>query len=483
MADVLDQHQLRLTALHLPAPHEPVRWVATSELLDPGPFLEGSELLLTTGLETKGWRSEWDAYVGRLVEVCVAALGIGTGLTHARPPRSLVTACERHGLNLIEVPRGTTFVAISRQTAQLLEESEAKASRAGFELQRRLTAAATRPDPTVSILNTLARLLSGAACTLSTTGEVLAGPFGPESLPIDQIVVEIERIRRHGLRAAASVAGVAVQPLGLTGRPSAYLAALVPGPPTDGSRSAVTTAAALLSLIAQQERSRTESRRLLHAKVLQSLVEGDPGTAQLLLEIEPAGSRLAATIRMIRAAGTVQQLDDARSQLDSLGVVTAGDAELSAAAPADRAERVARQLVGSGLLVGLGETTTLADARTSHYTAGIALTQATEAVPYVPWEGILGEGLLTLIAPETAAAFASSLLGGLDLVQLTTLRSFLRHHGAVLKVADDLGIHRNTARNRLSAIETTIGGSLDDPQLRATAWLAIQALPRRSTPS
>ncbi|WP_329000266.1 PucR family transcriptional regulator [Kribbella sp. NBC_00709] len=476
VAEIVDLPGLRLSAVHLPAPDRSVRWVAASELPDPAPFLEGSELLLTTGLDTKAWRSQWDGYVARLADVPVAAIGIGTGLTHRTPPRGLVAGCERHGVNLIEVPHETAFVAVSRLTAELLEESEAKATRAAFDLQRRLTAAATRPDPTVSVVDTLARLMSGAACIMSADGELLVGPFGPErdALPRDQIVVEIARIRRQGLLAAASVAGIAVHPLGLTGRPSSYLAVL--GSPTAGSRGAITTAVSLLGLIAEQERSRTESRRLIHDKAVRLLIDGDPTTAQLILEVQPAGFGLPSTVRILRATGADEQLDDARSQLDVLRVVAGGDGELCAAAPADRAERLAEQLAGSGLLVGVGQATALAEARASHHTAGLALAHATESTPVVPWERIRGEGPVTLIAPDTAAAFATSLLGALDPVQLATLRSFLRHHGAVLKVAEDLGIHRNTARNRLAAIETELGGSLDDPQLRVNAWIALQAL-------
>lgn len=43
-----------------------IRWVATSELPDPTPFLEGGEILLTTGIETRTWGREWDDYVRRL---------------------------------------------------------------------------------------------------------------------------------------------------------------------------------------------------------------------------------------------------------------------------------------------------------------------------------------------------------------------------------------------------------------------------------
>src|SRR6478672_10176428 len=99
---VLAQNELGLHAVHVPAPDLDVRWVATSELLDPAPFLEGGEVLLTTGLNTAGWRREWRGYVERLVTARVTALGLGTGLTYDRPPAALVQACRDVGLNLVE---------------------------------------------------------------------------------------------------------------------------------------------------------------------------------------------------------------------------------------------------------------------------------------------------------------------------------------------------------------------------------------------
>ena len=69
VGSVLALNELALHAVHVPAPELDVRWVATSELLDPAPFLEGGEILLTTGLETRGWRREWDGYVSRLADV------------------------------------------------------------------------------------------------------------------------------------------------------------------------------------------------------------------------------------------------------------------------------------------------------------------------------------------------------------------------------------------------------------------------------
>jgi purine catabolism regulator len=483
IAEVVAQPDLHLSTVVLPAPDRAVRWVATSELVDPAPFLEGFEVLLTTGLEAKDWSEEWDDYVRRLVDVPIAALGIGTGLSHAVPPSGLIRACERHGLNLVEVPREIPFVAVSRRTAQLLEEEAIEATRVALDLQRRLAEAATRPRAARSIVETLGRLLGGAACTLSVDGHLLDGPFGPElgSLPTHEIAEEISRIRLQGLRAAASIAAgdartVAIHPLGLSGRPTSYLAALIPGRPTDGQRGAVATAVSLLGLVAEQERSSAEARRLLHDRAVQLLVADQPTTAQVLLDVQPETTRLPEQIRLLRVAGTAERLADARAYLDQEGIVCGGDGELCVVAAAAAAPGLAHALAARELLVGVGELVALANASVSHNTAGRALAQATRPVPVVTWERIVNDGALALIDPERAAAFAASFLAGLSDVDLETLRSFLRHHGSRLKVAEELGVHRNTVRNRIDAIESALGGSLDDPQLRVNAWIALQAL-------
>lgn len=224
LVDLLDATELRLRAVHLVDAPPPLHWVATSELTDPTPYLEGGELLLTTGLETKGWRREWHAYVERLVAVGVAGLALGTGLTHQASSKSLVDACRRHGLSLLEVPRKTPFVAVSREAAALLQHEEAAAAKVALELQRELTRSARGLDPR-ALLERLAILVDGAAAVLSRTGAVVDGPYGPHAhaLDLEAAAAEVHRIRGGGLRASSAVstpAGTtAVSPIGLQNGP------------------------------------------------------------------------------------------------------------------------------------------------------------------------------------------------------------------------------------------------------------------------
>ena len=99
-----------------------VRWVHSTELPDPTPWLKGGEVLLSTGLQLDGPRSQRE-FVDRLADHGIAGLGFGTGLTHRRLPAALVTAAGKRGFPLFEVPYELPFIAITERVfAHLLDE-------------------------------------------------------------------------------------------------------------------------------------------------------------------------------------------------------------------------------------------------------------------------------------------------------------------------------------------------------------------------
>ena len=233
-----------------PAPGAPpldgpvLRWVATSELADPTPYLEGGELLLTTGLGTRGWSQEWTAYVDRLADAGAAALGLGTGLTHPALPDALVQACAARGLVLLEVPRATPFVAVSRAAAELLQDQEAATTRLALDLQRRLTRAALGLDLR-PLVERLAQLLDASVALVQRDGVPAEGPLGahPETLDLDLVRAEVAGIKGQGLGAVSTTTRdrdtTVVRPIGLAGRPELYLAVCLPGGLDEPQRSAV----------------------------------------------------------------------------------------------------------------------------------------------------------------------------------------------------------------------------------------------------
>ena len=320
VALLLQQTELRLRAVHLPRPDAAVRWVATSELEDPSPFLEGGELLLTTGLATQGWRSQWNGYAERLAGSGVTSLALGVGLTHRRAPAALVRACEQHGLNLLEVPRETTFVAVSRAAVRLIEQRDESEARLALETQRQLTAAAVRDDSRHAVVGRLAQLLDGAAFLLSADGRVEVRPTGPRRQLADRGRGRgATRIRSQGLRAASTTSDDQqtrlVVPVGLQGRPGYYLAVAVPGRVTNVRRSAIATAVALLGLTVEQERDRRETRRRLRGKTYELLTRGQVDAAVVVGEASGVPA-LPGRVQVVQASGPEDALEDALAELE-----------------------------------------------------------------------------------------------------------------------------------------------------------------------
>jgi PucR family transcriptional regulator, purine catabolism regulatory protein len=102
--------------------HAHVRWVHSTELTDPTPWLRGGELLLTTGVQLRE-PSVQRELIERLADHDIAGLGFGTGFTHKRLPPALVNAARKRGFPVFEVPYELPFIAITeRAFAQLVNE-------------------------------------------------------------------------------------------------------------------------------------------------------------------------------------------------------------------------------------------------------------------------------------------------------------------------------------------------------------------------
>ena len=112
VADLLAEPDLGL-ALATPAADvtRPIRWVQTTELLDPRPYLRPDELVCTVGTSLTS-----DEAVRTFVEAIAgmaAALCFGLGDVHDHPPGTLGEACRRAGIPLLTLPYGVAFLAVA----------------------------------------------------------------------------------------------------------------------------------------------------------------------------------------------------------------------------------------------------------------------------------------------------------------------------------------------------------------------------------
>ena len=153
--------------------------VHIAELEDPTPYLEGGELLLTTGIPVAGPAAKMEAYIKRLMDRDIAALGLGLGAGVDEVPPGLAELCQAAGLELLLVPAGTPFMNVSRAYWDLVGKEGQADLAASLGTQTALARAAAQPDALPSVIKALAQALGGWAAYLPTDNG--AATLWPES--------------------------------------------------------------------------------------------------------------------------------------------------------------------------------------------------------------------------------------------------------------------------------------------------------------
>ncbi|CNF26681.1 Putative regulatory protein [Mycobacterium tuberculosis] len=457
LAAVAALHQLGLRSRTGPLPDAPVVWVAVSELEDPTPFLEGGELVLTTGMRLTSANAA--AYVSRLVERGVAGLGFAVGVIHETVPPELLAAAREQGLVLLEVPRPTPFIAIGKAVSRMLAAEWYEDVTRAYQAQRELTRAAlTGPG---AVVTRLARLLGGWALLLDASGDVRhAEPAGARGRA-GALAPELARLRR---RPASSISlavpddHVAVQRIGLGGPPRGFLAVGTDAPLPHAAHTIVGAAVALLTLQSETPRTGRELRASLAALLL-----GRPDAA-------PSAPR--GPVRVLACPGGAAVLDalesdPAAARCPALPL----DGHCAVIVPGELTGTVEALLPGP---VGISAP--------SSGDLAAALRQAEEALAaaertkqdVLHYTDLPGQGVLGLLEPGLAHAFADTLLAPLreeDLVE--TVRAYVAANGQGEAAARALGVHRHTLRARMRKAAELLGRDPDDPAVRAELWIAL----------
>ncbi|MEV6832648.1 PucR family transcriptional regulator [Amycolatopsis sp. NPDC051102] len=456
-----------------------IGWVHPTELTDPQAFLEGGELLLTTGLALDEATSP--AYVRRLVDAGVAGLGFGVGLSHEAVPRSLVTTAASVGLPVLEVPRETPFIAITRAVSRAVAADEYATTVRIGRAQQELTRTAVGKGGPAGVLRKLAKLVDGWVLLLDTVG---AEGTGPAMSYADEVREELKQLR-SGTRVFA-LDGYEVVLQTLPTRVRRALAVGTPEPLDTAGRHVVNTAVALLSLALEQDLQLTHAWRFLRTGLVDLLAEGRHELALGVMTTvwgdppEPPW----ALVALVGNPGQRRRVCDALEGDPSLFFAESGSAVLVAGRSGgdvlDRA-LAAAATVGP-MYAGLADPVAIEDFAAGAEQADLAARAAeAEGKPLVTYAEHSARGLLSLIDPVVARIYGENLLAPLrhhdetgrgDLVE--SLRCWLEHHGHWDVAAARLGVHRHTLRNRITKAQELLGRDLDSPGVRAELWVALQ---------
>lgn len=488
----------------------PVRWAHASELADPVPYMDGGELLLVTATNLDARDpATMRRYVQRLAGAGVAGLGFAVGVTYDEIPPALVDAAEEAGLPLLEVPRRTPFLAISKAVSAAIAADQYRSVTAGFEAQRELTRAAVAGDGPGALLARLAAHVDGWAALYDTSGAVVAAAPDWAARRAARLTPEVERLRDRPAPASAVVGDsdsddrVELQSLGAGRRNRGALAVGTGAALGTAERYAVHSAVALLTLTTARSRALQGAEQRLGAAVLRMLLAGESGHARavagdlygglldapfrlLLAEApEPSGTEPLAEVVEAAASRAGEPLLTVAESGRLVVLAVDGGAAVEACAAHARAaddKPVREGADDAGVVVGMsgpcGPIAVSAAYKQAEQALSVARRRGRTLVEH---EELAAGSVLPLLADDAVRAFADGMLRPLhehdakgrgDLV--ASLRAWLSRHGQWDAAAADLGVHRHTLRYRMRRVEEILGRSLDDPDVRMELWLALK---------
>jgi len=469
----------------LPIPDVEVSGVHVSELTDPTPYLQGGELMLTTGMGLTGHEAQARAYAARLARHGVAGLGLGLGPIHGDVPRTLLRACEAAGLMLLVVPAPTPFLMIARTYWKLLSQAGHEELSSALGAHRDLVRAAAGPSPVPAVVRTLAAAVEGWAAHLTPDGQVLEVWPRDRSASARQAAEEMGHLRTAGPHSSATfpIEGedVVLQPLSSRGRLTGYVATGCPRPMRAHDQQFVLTACSLLALQSEQYRRGIAGPRNSRACVARLVTTGYVDAARSLsgdlgLEALPSSVRILAVVGLGEGRGddlqdaVEQALAPRRSQVLAIGGsddlwVLLRDSDVPAVLNGVRRFVISQAPGARGVV---SELAPLAEVvrHSGLVQQGLTVVQPGQLRDLAERDRGILDGEMVDLGPIVDYTRA-------DLVRSVVV--YLRHRGRWEDAARDLGIHRNTLRHRIGTASRVMSADLNDPDVASRLWLALRA--------
>ncbi len=479
----------------------PVRWVHSSELEDPTPWLKGGELLLTTGAGIGTTPAKQRAYVKRLDDAGLAGLGFGLGFGHEELPRALVAAAERAGFPVFEVPYPVPFIAITEAVfTRLLSEQYDMLQRA-VDAEHVLTRSVMDGEGVEGIAASLARVTGGWALLLDLHGIPLAAtPTGARERA-SRVWEELRGSRPEGIGFSLTLVDrghhVWVQPVGAQARVEAFLAVGKPEALGQVDRIVAGHALSLFAIELAKSRAVAEAERRMQGDFLHGLAEGtlapnEAARGLARLGFERDGRMLVVALESQDPAALSYAAEDHLSRAGGpylISPTTDGAVIVLAEDPSRDPEQLRKAIAErlgeeGGLRLGLGSPVGTED-------VARGLREARYALQVCRLEGWGSAGfedlgtyrlLLSMADPGALRAFADSLLAPLDAYDAgqggelrTSLLAFLQHNARWESAATELFVHRHTLRYRMRKVEELTGRDLGSSFDRMEFWLALRA--------
>jgi len=441
--------------------HQDINWVAVTELEDPQRFINGGELVLTTGMRLRS-APEQRRFVRQVQRAGAVGIGFGVGLTHDAVPPALLAEANRWGLPVVEVPYETPFIAIGKLVA------DAQSADHYAKLERLIAGH-----------QVLARALltgGGLAELLKHLGSMLR-----TDIALTQFTAQLY----NSAKDPATADGWASYPIP-TGRRDACT--LWVRQPFEDS-GIIGYAQNLISVELNNMVKQRQAQRALCGQVLEDVIHGALETSEAQRRLAGVGLNStrknvvllavsAAHHKALASTSVPQQLENAVAAVvgKDLVLVVNDDGSGSPALARKLSDHLAE--AGIHATIGIGGAYTKPNGlRWSYFEAReaashgmpvneperLSLTSLLLASEDVPLADMANESLNPLRAFDAAH--------GAEL--MTTLESYLNNNGSVAAVAEALTLHRNTVRYRLAQITELTGYDPSVTADRVQLWLAL----------
>lgn len=458
-----------------------IEWMHVSELEDPGPWLEGGEMLIVNGFGVPEGAPEQVRYVSRLAEHRVVALGLGVRAPELHA--EMIEAADELGLPLLHLPKETPFVAISHLVANANQHVAQRRLVRHLQILDTLRLHEGVRASTSERFTELERISGYRLALLSGTGRPILRewPNVPDGVHPEEFVEDgRERIvLEHGYAL----------PVPVGRRTAAFLIAIEQGNTPAAGLSALQHIQTVAALEVLDEYRQRETRRRNGAEALAELISGQMTREQADTRLRSAGINPGEPLVLTACRATQGGVDDdelhhALCDLDLDHLMLRQD-ELYLLIP-DRVEELEQLIHELGLTVGVSS------AIANHARLAVARREALWSLANAG-----GTGRTQIVRFRSQDSFAhwfpadlaalrvmvNSILGPIieydaanSTALLETLTAFFRNQRRVAQTARELYVHDNTLSYRLKRIEAITGRDLSDVQDMSELWLALKAL-------
>ena len=487
----------------------PVRWAHISEIPDPTPWLEGGEVLLTTGLGTNGRPDLQQRLVAGLDECGCAGIGFGLGVVVDAVPHAMLAEADRRGLPLFTVPYEVPFIAVTKRVSHSAFAEHYATLRSAVDLHRKVLGAVISGAGVDTVLRTAARMTPDFTwVAFDYYGRVLAAITAPgRAAPTPGDLWPLVSPTRHERDRFEETAGQLVVSGALVrigAEVEAVLAVAGPRRPREHEALMVEQGLAGLSLELARGLSIREAHRALVDGVLEDAATGRAGSQELERRLVRADFDPNRTYHVLclqpppgvpsRAVMTLAEDilgDDTRPVVGQWDGAVVALAQPEGTDHAERLHAAAAERGWGGLRVGRSRGRTSVTALASGLREASAAADAADQAGGVRDVTSLGVvGLVAGIAQGGGSeAFVTAILGpvlahdgGQAGSLLDTLTAYLRHGCRPGPAARALQVHRHTLTYRLDRIAQLCGRDPRDGRHLLEFGLAVELHARGTRP-